>query len=50
MLCVEDFLDCLEWSKNIGGLNMLIDRSLKNLEIIERWVKSSSWIDFLSEK
>ena len=50
MLCVEDFLDCLEWSKTIGGLDALIKKSVENLEIIQDWVRSSSWIDFLSEE
>ena len=50
MLCVEDFLDSLEWSKNIGGLDSLIQKSVENLKIIQDWVKSSSWVDFLSEE
>ena len=49
MICVEDFLDTLNWAKNIGGLSELICRSESNLNIIKDWVISSNWIDFLSE-
>ena len=50
MLCVEDFIDSLEWSKSIGGLDELVDRSSRNLEEIRTWVKKTPWIEFLSEK
>ena len=49
MLCVEDFLDVLLWSKKIGGLKELIKRSQNNLKIIKDWVISSKWADFLCE-
>ena len=49
MICVEDFLDTLNWAKNIGGLSELTFRSENNLNIIKDWVISSKWIDFLSE-
>jgi len=49
MICVEDFLDVLKWSNQIGGLEELIRRSKNNLNIIRDWVHSSSWVDFLSE-
>ena len=49
MICVEDFLDTLNWAKNIGGLPELINRSNNNLNIIKDWVQSSHWIDFLAE-
>ena len=49
MICVEDFLDVLNWTKEIGGLEELIRRSKDNLNIIKNWVFSSSWVDFLCE-
>jgi phosphoserine aminotransferase len=49
MLCVEDALDALSWIKSIGGLSSSIERSNKNLSIIENWVKKTYWTDFLSE-
>lgn len=49
MLCVEDFLDALNWGNEIGGLSELIRRSKKNLNVIKDWIASSSWAGFLSE-
>ena len=49
MLCVEDFLDTLNWCNKIGGLSELLKRSKNNLNIIKDWVSSSSWAGFLSE-
>ena len=49
MICVEDFLDTLNWAKSIGGLPQLINRSENNLNHIKKWVSSSNWIDFLAE-
>ncbi len=49
MMCVEDFLDVLNWSDEIGGLKELIKRSKDNLDIIKDWVSSSTWVDFLCE-
>ena len=49
MICVEDFLDVLNWSEQIGGLRELIKRSTNNLNIIKDWVFSSRWADFLCE-
>ena len=49
MVCVEDFLDVLNWSEEIGGLEELIRRSKDNLNIIRDWVSSSTWVNFLCE-
>ena len=49
MICVEDFLDVLNWTKEIGGLEELIRRSKENLNTIKDWVFLSSWVDFLCE-
>ena len=35
MICVEDFLDVLNWSREIGGLEELIKRSKDNLNVIK---------------
>ena len=47
MLCVEDYLDALQWAGKIG-LAGLFDRSRANLKIIEDWVEKTDWIDFLA--
>jgi phosphoserine aminotransferase len=49
MLCVDDYLDALEWAESIGGLRGLIARSEKNLAVLEDFVQKHSWIDFLAE-
>ena len=49
MLCVEDYIDALNWSSGIGGLRELIKRSKNNLKIVAEWVYNSHWVDFLSD-
>ncbi len=48
LLCVEDFIDALEWAKKIGGLKELINLSNENLRLIKDWVKKTDWVDFLA--
>ncbi len=48
MLCVEDYLDALEWAKAIGGLTALRGRADGNAKVIADWVDRTDWIDFLA--
>jgi phosphoserine aminotransferase len=48
MLCVEDYLDTLEWAKSIGGLPALRARADGNARVIADWVARAKWIDFLA--
>jgi len=48
MLCVEDYLDALEWAKSVGGLGGLRARADGNARVIADWVGRSKWIDFLA--
>ena len=48
MLCLEDYLDALDWAKSIGGLPALRARADANTKIIADWVKRARWIDFLA--
>ncbi|HXW39925.1 MAG TPA: phosphoserine transaminase [Xanthobacteraceae bacterium] len=48
MLCVEDYLDTLEWAKAIGGLPALRARADANAKAVADWVKRAKWIDFLA--
>lgn len=49
MLCVEDALDALNWAKNLGGLDALIDRSNKSFNYIDGWIDQSNFFSFLSK-
>jgi phosphoserine aminotransferase len=48
MLCVEDYIDALEWAQSIGGLNGLMARANANLKAIADWVAKTPWVDFLA--
>ena len=48
MLCVEDYLDALEWAKSAGGLSALRARADGNARVISEWVSRARWIDFLA--
>jgi phosphoserine aminotransferase len=48
MLCVEDYLDTLEWAKGAGGLTALRARADANTAVIADWVGRSIWVDFLA--
>ncbi|HVZ52213.1 MAG TPA: phosphoserine transaminase [Pseudolabrys sp.] len=48
MLCVEDYLDTLDWAKSIGGLKGLIARADANTKVLADWVKTTPWVDFLA--
>lgn len=49
MLCVEDYLDALAWSKEIGGLPALKARADANLAAIETYVAANPWLSFLAQ-
>ncbi len=49
MLCVEDYLDALDWATSVGGLSGLRRRSDANLTVLADWVAKAPWIDFLAE-
>src|SRR6185437_2890044 len=48
MLCVEDYLDTLNWAKSVGGLEALIKRADANTKAIADWVARTPWVDFLA--
>ena len=50
MLCVEDYLDALDWAERTGGLAALIERADANLGVIEQWVAGAQWVDFLAAR
>jgi phosphoserine aminotransferase len=44
MLCVEDYVDALEWAKGIGGLKGLIAKADANARVIHDWVARTPWV------
>jgi len=49
MLCVEDYLDALNWGKSIGGLKALMARADANTRVLADWKARTPWIDFLAK-
>lgn len=48
MLCVEDWLFCLDWAESVGGLDGLIARADSNAVALDRWVNRADWIEHLA--
>ncbi|MDO8296797.1 MAG: phosphoserine transaminase [Caulobacter sp.] len=48
MLCVEDYLDALDWAASIGGLTGMKARADANLKALADWVAATPWVDFLA--
>src|ERR1700741_5441464 len=49
MLCVEDWLDALNWARSVGGLKALIARADANAKVLADWKANTPWIDFLAK-
>ncbi|HEX8233025.1 MAG TPA: phosphoserine transaminase [Caulobacteraceae bacterium] len=50
MLCVEDWLACLDWAEGCGGPAALRARADRNFVALARWVERTAWVDFLAEE
>ena len=50
MLCVEDYLDALQWAKSLGGLDALIARADANTKVIADWVAGNAAVEFLASE
>jgi phosphoserine aminotransferase len=48
MLCVEDYLDALDFAESVGGVKGTIARSNANAAVIADWVARTPWVDFLA--
>src|SRR5690554_5260755 len=44
MLCVEDYIDALEWAKSLGGLDGLVARADANFAVLDAFVQKSGWL------
>lgn len=48
MLCVEDYLDALQWAKSIGGLKALMKRADDNFAVLDNFVNQVPWLENLA--
>jgi phosphoserine aminotransferase len=48
MLCVQDYLDALDWVESVGGVEGTIARSNANASVIAEWVARTPWVEFLA--
>jgi phosphoserine aminotransferase len=48
MLCLEDYLDALDWVESVGCLRGTIARSDANVAVLSAWVEETPWVDFLA--
>jgi phosphoserine aminotransferase len=48
MLCVEDYIDTLQWAKSIGGLGAVMARADANAKVVADWVARTAWVEFLA--
>jgi phosphoserine aminotransferase len=48
LICVEDYINALNWAKSLGGLEALIARADSNAKALEDWVDAVHWVDFLA--
>jgi phosphoserine aminotransferase len=49
MLCVEDYIDALEWAQGIGGLKGLLAKADANARVIHDWVARTPWVANLAK-
>jgi phosphoserine aminotransferase len=48
MLCVEDYIDALQWADDLGGLGALHARADANAAALVAWVDKADWVDHLA--
>ncbi|MGI9395490.1 MAG: phosphoserine transaminase [Boseongicola sp.] len=48
MLCIEDYLNSLDWAESVGGLEGLIARADENAQVIWEFCKNRHWIENLA--
>jgi len=48
MLCVEDYLDALDWAERIGGLSVLMARADANARVLIDWAERTDWLQNLA--
>lgn len=49
LLALEDLHSALDWAEGQGGRDALFKRVTKNFETVDKWVKTTPWIEWLAE-
>lgn len=47
---IEDWIDALEWARDVGGLDELIRRTEANAAALDGWVQRTAWVEYLAER
>ena len=50
VLSIEDWIDALDWARDVGGLPELVRRTEANHDALAAWVERTDWIDFLPQR
>lgn len=48
MLCVQDYLDALDWAESVGGLTGLMARADRNASVLFDWIARTPWVENLA--
>jgi phosphoserine aminotransferase len=49
MLCVEDYIDALEWTQTVGCIVCLRSRADRNAKVLHDWVARTPWVANLAK-
>jgi phosphoserine aminotransferase len=44
MLCVEDYINALDWAESLGGVDGLIKRAEGNAQVLFDWIERTPWV------
>ncbi len=44
MLCVEDYINALDWAESLGGVDGLIQRAEGNAQVLFDWIERTDWV------
>lgn len=50
ILTIEDWIDALDWARDVGGIDELIRRTNANYAALAAWVERTDWIAFLPDR
>ncbi len=48
MLCVEDYINALDWAESLGGVDGLIKRAEGNAQVLFDWIERTQWVGNLA--